>query len=890
MLNTFLYTLISIAISCTQIYSNIYSKDCGKGGVYCSNPQERCIKKYIGGICTSGTCMHNNKSSCKIPPLADKECGKGGIGCSNPQEQCIQKLSNQYCVSGPCMYADLSECKIPPATLLPCGLGGNLCFEGKKCIDKNTKAECNSPNCYHNAECKFPLNINDIACGEGGIKCKSGQVCLNKDLNTECKEGDCVNDKSYSCHNPSVMPCGKGGIICDDEELCIDSKNSIPCLFGDCMKSKSTSCQTIRKLPCGQGGVNCHNQLKCILNDKSKIVAPEAIQDSLLASCQNPDVLPCGQGGTRCTDSKKCIRADNSALCKSNESCVNNNLSRCELPAVLPCGKGGIHCKDPLNKCIKKDNSALCLEGKCMEDNASSCKNPSVLPCGINGGTHCPSAANPMSEMKCLWTDPKTHEQTECKEEQLCTSNNIAKCQLVTTLPCGKGGLSCSGDNVCMLANQAEKCNSASCLNEPGLSCKNRSLLPCGKGGTSCPLSSNPTYQTYCVSSLLNTPPSICTSGDCMESSSCKNTIELLSCGQGGTKCPINQYCVTKDKKALCTSGDCMLHDSLCADLTHLPCGQGGDPCHIKTHNEVITTNPIKNPSGLSVGINGEFYIIDYSQNMLFSIKNGAIQFKKAIPSPKAIAFDAHKNRILVYSNKTLISLSNDFNTTEVMFEFSDWLNDPSDIHIATDSFSNIYISNADTHTISKLILNQNGKTYKAPSIIAGKKQQSGYSNNDLQGFNAINALLNQPSGIVVDQNGVIYIADKKNNMVRSLNPSSFDATCTSYTISTIIGDKNKNSDNDISIQEPESISVDHIGNLYISDTAHNRIVYMAKGTKNLYIIAGTSKSGVTTIDEDGLKTSFNSPAYLTTLQNNDLMLIDTKNKIIKKLTQISTH
>lgn len=83
-------------------------------------------------------------------------------------------------------------------------------------------------------------------------------------------------------------------------------------------------------------------------------------------------------------------------------------------------------------------------------------------------------------------------------------------------------------------------------------------------------------------------------------------------------------------------------------------------------------------------------------------------------------------------------------------------LHSPTDVEIAKDG--SIYIADAENHAIRKIDANGNIST------VAGKLGRSG---NSSDGTKAKNALLNQPSGIAISDDNVLYIADTNNQQVK---------------------------------------------------------------------------------------------------------------------------
>ena len=131
-------------------------------------------------------------------------------------------------------------------------------------------------------------------------------------------------------------------------------------------------------------------------------------------------------------------------------------------------------------------------------------------------------------------------------------------------------------------------------------------------------------------------------------------------------------------------------------------------------------------------------------------------------------------------------------------------LNYPSGV--AVDISGNIYIADFNNNRIRKVSANG------VISTLAG----NGFIGSYGDGGMATSAALNHPSGVAVDGNGNIYIADNGNSRVRKID--------TSGRISTIAD----SSSNGLSI--PNGVAVDLEGNVYIADTNSNYIKKVVLG------------------------------------------------------------
>ena len=120
---------------------------------------------------------------------------------------------------------------------------------------------------------------------------------------------------------------------------------------------------------------------------------------------------------------------------------------------------------------------------------------------------------------------------------------------------------------------------------------------------------------------------------------------------------------------------------------------------------------------------------------------------------------------------------------------------------------------------------------------IAGKP--SSFSGD---GGPAAAASLSRPHGLAVDSSGNIYVADTANNRIRQVTPDG--------NIQTIAGNDGPTSDSSpctVSganiLNAPEAVAADAAGNLYIADTGNHRLMKLAAdGT--LILFAGTGHAG----------------------------------------------
>lgn len=129
---------------------------------------------------------------------------------------------------------------------------------------------------------------------------------------------------------------------------------------------------------------------------------------------------------------------------------------------------------------------------------------------------------------------------------------------------------------------------------------------------------------------------------------------------------------------------------------------------------------------------------------------------------------------------------------------------------IAIDDNGNIYI--ADGNRIRKI------DNLGIITTIAGTETK-GYSGDDGP---ASSATLCEPSAVVVDNNGNLYIADRGNHRIRRVDTSGFITTVAGTGTSGYSGDGGVAIAAQLS--SPAGVAVDNCGNIYISDSGNDRI------------------------------------------------------------------
>ncbi len=190
---------------------------------------------------------------------------------------------------------------------------------------------------------------------------------------------------------------------------------------------------------------------------------------------------------------------------------------------------------------------------------------------------------------------------------------------------------------------------------------------------------------------------------------------------------------------------------------------------------------------------------------------------------------------------------------------------------VAADGEGNIYIADTDNNRIR--MVNRDGVI----TTVAGNGT-AGYAGD--YGF-AINAQLRNPTGIAVDSNGNLYIADSGNHRIRKVNTDGIITTVAGNGIAGFGGD------NDLALQAqlyfPGGVAADSFGNIFIADTSNHRI---RKIDPNGIIttIAGTGAAGYIGDDCPAKDTSLYSPRGVAVDEKGNIFIADTNNDRIRRI------
>ena len=189
---------------------------------------------------------------------------------------------------------------------------------------------------------------------------------------------------------------------------------------------------------------------------------------------------------------------------------------------------------------------------------------------------------------------------------------------------------------------------------------------------------------------------------------------------------------------------------------------------------------------------------------------------------------------------------------------------------------SNAYISSI----TSGLIIGSNSKVFiygnsSIPSNIVSTL--AGGTSSGFQDGNGTNAGFNQLNGLDVDSNGNIYVADTFNHLIRKIYPGGQVTTIAGGTSS---GFQNGNGTN-ARFNRPTDITVDSLGNLYVTDDGNYAIRKIYPGGE-VSTLAGSIGTGF--VDGNGTNAKFNTMYAIRVDKFGNLYVVDQGYFVIRKV------
>ena len=141
-----------------------------------------------------------------------------------------------------------------------------------------------------------------------------------------------------------------------------------------------------------------------------------------------------------------------------------------------------------------------------------------------------------------------------------------------------------------------------------------------------------------------------------------------------------------------------------------------------------------------------------------------------------------------------------------------------------------------------------------------------------------LTAKFKNPTGLTIDQNGIIYVADYLNHCIRKIENGS---------VSTYAGTPGSSGDQvgaaaTAQFTRPSEVLLDTQGNLYVADLGNNR-VKMITQSGYVSVLAGSGIAGW--VDGTGTSAAFNGPSGMTWDLTGNIIIVDGLNHLIRRIT-----
>jgi hypothetical protein len=202
---------------------------------------------------------------------------------------------------------------------------------------------------------------------------------------------------------------------------------------------------------------------------------------------------------------------------------------------------------------------------------------------------------------------------------------------------------------------------------------------------------------------------------------------------------------------------------------------------------------------------------------------------------------------------------------------------------ITVDGLGQLYVADYGNNTIRKI--KPVGANWVVTTI-AGTAGSAGFAD----GTNG-SAQFNNPSGITVDTNGNLYVADYYYSTIRMIT-----LVGTNWVVTTIAGTEHSYGSNDgtngaAQFFGPSSITIDLQGNLYVADTINNTIRKITPVGTNWVVTTIAGQAGNSGFnDGTNLVAQFNDPYGISVDGLGNLYVADTLNNTIRKVTPAGTN
>jgi DNA-binding beta-propeller fold protein YncE len=185
-----------------------------------------------------------------------------------------------------------------------------------------------------------------------------------------------------------------------------------------------------------------------------------------------------------------------------------------------------------------------------------------------------------------------------------------------------------------------------------------------------------------------------------------------------------------------------------------------------------------------------------------------------------------------------------------------------------------LVITDLDNHRIRKVALDSGTVSTIAGTGAAGKPKD---------GEQATTQPLVDPRAAVVDKEGNLYILERSGNALRVVDSQG--------KIRTVVGSGKKGMSSgkalEAAMNGPKHLCIDQDGTVLIADTENHRIVRYSPKEETLTAVAGTGKKGTAGLDGDPLKAELSQPHGVAVHpKSGDIYIADSSNGRVLKIVR----
>ena len=245
------------------------------------------------------------------------------------------------------------------------------------------------------------------------------------------------------------------------------------------------------------------------------------------------------------------------------------------------------------------------------------------------------------------------------------------------------------------------------------------------------------------------------------------------------------------------------------------------------------TTAQFNYPQGIAVDSAGNVYITDAKENYIRKVTPAGV--------------------VTTLAGSTLGCLDGTGTTAQFNYPTG----------IAVDSAGNVYVADQANHRIRKIT--PTGEV----TTLAGSTQGYAYSAE-------LAAKFNEPRSVAVDSAGNVYVADSFNNCIRKVSPTGV--------VTTLAGSAKGYADDTGAAAKfafPSGVAVDRDGNVYVADTYNHRIRKVTPAG----VVTTLAGSIPGYADGTGAAAQFNQPSGVAVDSDGNVYVADAGNHRIRKIT-----